>query len=234
MGAYIAVAYACGFSHDRVLDLIAGEMATPRKWRLLPGGGLAHMAYMYRRGGWRKKARQYFGEPAFEDLALPTYTVAADLLSGKSVVRGQGDAVEALLESINFPGLAKPILREGMALVDGGVLNNLPSDVVRQRGADRVIAVDVNGKFQNTFGRSATAAAPRHPSAMETLLRVLEVRMRKLSRSRSHAPDLLIAPDVGGFGFTDYDRAHEAAARGQEAAEAMIPALQVMLAGRTA
>lgn len=231
MGAYIAIAHAFGFSSDRILDIIADEMAAPWKWRLVPGGGLAHMAYMYRNGGWRKRAKHHFGDLCFENLHLPTYTVTADLASGQSVVRHQGDAIEALMESINFPGLAQPILRDGMVLVDGGVLNNLPSNVVRDQGAKFVVAVDLAGKFTPSFG-SYDAEAPEGqcPTAMQTIVRVLEVQMRAAYSTPSHAPDLLIAPETTDIGFTEYRRAYEIAERGEAAAEQALLALKKILA----
>jgi len=231
MGAYIALAYAFGFSCDRILELTVQEFSAPKKWRLLPGGGLAHMAYLYRHGGWRQKCRRYFGQPTFEDLNIPACTVTADLASGRSVACHQGDAIDALLESVNFPGLSRPIIRDGMVLVDGGILNNVPSDVVRDHGANFVVAIDVSGQFKPSFG-SYDAATPESqcPTALETLLRVMEVQTRALHTTDSHKPDLVIAPDTTEFGFTDYRRSHEIAERGEAAAEQALPALKTLLA----
>jgi predicted acylesterase/phospholipase RssA len=233
MGSLVGLAYAFGYSPDEILDLIVREMAAPRAWRMLPGGGLGHMAWMYRSGGYRRKAQRVFPNSTFEQLRLPLYLVAADLVSGQEIIHESGDAVAALMESINFPGMASPILRDGKVIVDGGVLNNVPTSVLRERGADVVIAADVAFQIEPRFGRydpDLPADNLPCPSAMETLLRVIQVQQRALINARAAADEIIITPEVKSFGFTDYHRAHEMADIGEAAAEAALPALRQMLA----
>jgi len=70
--------------------------------------------------------RKYLLDWKLEQLAVPCLSVTVDLVSGKPVVRDAGDAVHAILESINLPVLAVPIVRNGQALIDGGLVNNIP------------------------------------------------------------------------------------------------------------
>ncbi len=64
---------------------------------------------------------------------LPTHTITVDLISGRAVVRESGDAVHAITESINIPIISKPIFRDGQALVDGGLIDNVPADVLTRK-----------------------------------------------------------------------------------------------------
>jgi predicted acylesterase/phospholipase RssA len=80
--------------------------------------------------------------------------VTVDLVTGKPVDRDRGDAVHAILESINLPVLSAPICRHGQALVDGGLVNNIPADVLVSRGCNFVIAVSVTAKMEHEFARN--------------------------------------------------------------------------------
>jgi predicted acylesterase/phospholipase RssA len=234
-GAIVGLSHACGYSTEQMVDVFRKEMAAPRIFRAIPGGRHWYLWWKYRSGGWRRRARHYFGDRTLEQLALPLYLVATDLVTGQCLVRDRGPAGDALLESINVPGLARPILRDGAALVDGGVLNNVPGAVLRSRGAHVVVAVDVAWKIEPRFGGndpSTPTERMRSPGLVETLLRVIEVQQRALIEADAGATDLVIAPELAKFGFSDYHRAGAIADAGEAAAEKAIPALKRMLAER--
>lgn len=79
----------------------------------------------------------------FLKLPIPFSCVAYDMVKGKDVVISGGDLPLAIRSSMSIPGAFVPIRRDGMVLVDGGISNNYPVDVVREMGADIVIGVDV-------------------------------------------------------------------------------------------
>ena len=78
--------------------------------------------------------RKYLGDLRLEQLPLPMHTITVDLIGGRAVVREAGDAVHAITESINIPIISKPIFRNGQALVDGGLIDNVPADVLTRMG----------------------------------------------------------------------------------------------------
>ena len=80
-------------------------------------------------------------------MQLPLATVAVDLVAASRCVASGGTPVRAVFESINVPVISRPILLDGMALVDGGVLNNLPADVLTERGATFVVGIDVTSRM---------------------------------------------------------------------------------------
>jgi NTE family protein len=105
-----------------------------------------------------------------EQLMLPTFTVSVDLVQGEAVVREANDATIGVMESINLPPLSLPIIESGQALVDGGLLNNVPANVLVAKGCNFVIASTVTAKtdhgpeLQHELGWSTTGrlcASPR-------------------------------------------------------------------------
>jgi NTE family protein len=79
----------------------------------------------------------------FENLKIPFSCVAAEMLTAQEVVINKGTVPQAVRASMAIPGIFKPVNINGRKLIDGGMMNNLPVDVVRQMGADIVIAIDL-------------------------------------------------------------------------------------------
>lgn len=80
----------------------------------------------------------------FDDLPIPFRAVATEIATGKEVVLGSGNLATAIRASISVPGVFAGVMQDGKLLVDGGISNNLPVSVVREMGADIVIAVDIS------------------------------------------------------------------------------------------
>ncbi len=74
-------------------------------------------------------------------------------------MREVGDATVSVLESINLPPLSLPIVRSGQALVDGGLLNNIPANVLVAKGCNFVIASSVTAKLEKDFARNPLQGA---------------------------------------------------------------------------
>ncbi len=221
-GALMGLPYASGLDPVLFPERFKAALTPHRIFRLLPGGNRWYLWAMFRTGAWDRMLRPYFGAARLEQLQIPLSTVAVDLISGQQVVRDEGDAIHAVLESINFPPVARPILRDGMALVDGGLLNNLPADVLPPRGADVVVGVNVVSKLNPTFA-GATSQTPanqmKRPGMIQTLFRANEVQDYGLHALRSRALDVLISPDTSAFEFADFTQAPRLFEAGQAAGE---------------
>src|SRR6266436_6358833 len=94
----------------------------------------------------------YFGLPSFDALPVPFRCVATDLVSGKQFVFKDGPLAEALRATMSIPGAFTPVHDGQHVYVDGGLVNNLPTDVVRQMGADIVIAVHLERQPADAVG----------------------------------------------------------------------------------
>lgn len=90
------------------------------------------------------------GERNFNDLKLPFAAVATDVHTGEEIIIENGSLVEAVRASISIPGVFTPVRHQNRFLVDGGIVNPVPADVVRTMGADRVIAVNVTSSLDST------------------------------------------------------------------------------------
>jgi predicted acylesterase/phospholipase RssA len=177
--------------------------------------------------------RKYLHDWRLEQLAVPCLAVTVDLVGGTSVVRERGDAVHAVLESINLPVLSVPIVREGQALIDGGLVNNIPADVLVSMGCNFVIAVSVTAKMEKEFCEITPdrPAQPRKkPTVVQTLLRSLLVQNHSLNAFGVRPADVVIEPDVTGYDLTEFMRAKELAAIGEAAALEQVPKIRQLLA----
>lgn len=91
----------------------------------------------------------YHDVPSFDSLPIPFAGVAVDLVSGKAVVLNKGSLPLAMRASMSIPGVFSPVETDGMVLVDGGALNNLPTNVVREMGAEIIIGVDLSNGWKS-------------------------------------------------------------------------------------
>jgi NTE family protein len=232
-GAIVAAAYAAGIPLSRIRDVFEKEMTPPRSIAWLPKARQWYMLSVFRMGLAEIKFRRYLSRYSFEQLLTPAQTVTVDLISGEHRIRDAGDVVSAVLESINHPVFGAPILRDGEALVDGGVLMNLPVTALRQQQVDFSVAVDVSKQLSREFAGN-TADTPtkkmRRPGYLSTLLRVTDVELINLARLHGAQCDFLIAPDTAEFPFDDFAQTEGLVEAGRQAAEAELPRLRDALA----
>jgi predicted acylesterase/phospholipase RssA len=159
-----------------------------------------------------------FGELQVEELPRPLFTVSADLLSSRTVVHRRGSLIEAVGASMSIPGLVPPLARVGQLLVDGGVLNNLPVDLMEDSHEGPVIAVDVVRRLE-LEDRSAT---PRLPSIMETMTRATVLGSVERAEKNRTLAALVVSPDVQDVGLREFAALDRAVAAGRAAAEAAL------------
>ena len=132
IGAIVGIAYAAGLTPEQVRDLLLTELTPPKSIRRFRGAQEWYLWAIFRFHRIEAKLRRYLHDYTFEQLYLPVHTVSVDLVSGNEIVRETGDVVRAILESINLPGVAPPIRQDDQVLVDGGILNTVPADVLRK------------------------------------------------------------------------------------------------------
>jgi predicted acylesterase/phospholipase RssA len=228
VGAMVGLGYSAGLTPDQLINAYTSDLRPSRLLDRLPGGRRLFLFGKFRASAWEKMLRKYYHDWTFEQLPIPFSVAVTDLVSGDAIVRDSGDIVQAILESINVPVLAKPILRNGKILVDGGVLNNLPVELLSERGAEYVVGVDVSKDIPNHFaGNSSDTPTERmkKPSGFETAYRVMDVSRRGTSRLQMSLADLAIEPDTSAFDFADFTAAAAIAETGAAATKKMLPAI---------
>lgn len=179
-------------------------------------------------------------EMTFAQLHRPLAVVATDMNTGREVVLDRGRVADAVRATISVPGVFLPVELGAMRLVDGGMLNNLPVNVVRRMGAEVVIAVNVLPNFQaNTPGQPPVVAPLRSRRALRTYNELWNAVNIMISAStQAHLQqwpaDVLLQPELAPdldilFGF---DRSKEAIAAGEAAAEAALERIQALIVTR--
>lgn len=230
-GAMTGVFGSSGMDCDYAAKQFAADLRPSWLFRHMPKGDQWYLLYKYRRGHFDPMLRKYLHDWRLEQLAIPCLSVTVDLVGGRSVVRERGDAVHAILESINLPVLSIPIVRNGQALIDGGLVNNIPADVLVSMGCNFVIAVSVTAKMETKFCNitAEKPASATKPGMVATLLRSLLVQSHNLNDYGVRPADVVIEPDVTGFDMTHFMKAQEFAAIGEAAAIEKIPKIRHLL-----
>jgi len=136
----------------------------------------------------------------FSELDIPLSVVAVDIKSGEEVVIDHGFVCPVCAGSACVPGVFKPVVWEGKHLVDGGIKNNVPTDVVRKMGADVVIAIDVN----STRG-SGTESMKR----LHILSSMVGVLMQSSVNEKLKYANVTLCPDLSKYKSTKIQDARE-------------------------
>ena len=185
--------------------------------------------------------RTMFGEARIEDLWTPFLCVSANLTRAEPVVHETGPLWEAVRASSAIPGVFTPLVRDGDLLVDGGVMNNFPVDLMRERvGAG--IVIGSNAYAQNArqerydIGTSVSGwdvlrqkllpfgRKKHYPSMLSTLMRATSLSSKHLGEAAFALADLTIRYPTEDFGTLDFDRYDELIAIGYHVAQEVLEA----------
>lgn len=159
----------------------------------------------------------------FEDLELPLVVPTVDIRTAERVVFGSGPLIPALCASNAFPGLFRPVALAGRQLMDGGILSNVPLDLIRPLTSAPVVVVDVRPpptkalelppEDAGTWERlraSFDGGAPLALKVLEQAYTITQSRLIELTYAM-HPPDLTITPELGeDFDVQDFSRFSEA------------------------
>ena len=158
---------------------------------------------------------------SFEFLGIPFRAVATDIETGEMVVLGRGDLATALRASMSLPGAFTPVEVEGRLLVDGAVVRNLPVDVVREMGADVVIAVDLSSPLRMREDLSTAIAVSAQVGTISTRANTVPQR-----ESLRDGHDVLVVPPVEGIQVTEFRRLPETIELGVQGARSVLEELR--------
>ncbi len=161
----------------------------------------------------------------FDDLPIPFRAVASDIERGEAHVISDGDLARAIRASMSVPGAIAPVEIDGRLLVDGGLIGNLPVDVMQAMGVDIIIAVDVEFPL---YSRAEM------DSALEISEQVLTILIRKETLrqiDRLGERDVLIRPELGVFPSTGFGNIIETIEPGEKATRAQSDKLRELSLG---
>ncbi len=156
------------------------------------------------------------------DLRVPFVAVTTDIVRGERRLLTSGDLTEALRASSTLPLRFNPVPEDSMILMDGGLLDNIPSDVARDFGASKVIV-------SNTTAPLLPREALTTPWVVGD--QVISLTMQPGNRRGLLLSDCTITPELNGFSGTDFSNIPAAIEAGRQAARAMLPNIRAAIAG---
>ncbi|MFA4999996.1 MAG: patatin-like phospholipase family protein [Patescibacteria group bacterium] len=161
-----------------------------------PAGNLKPLLEVSLTGGFiaGRKLSEYLksklGRKSFSSLKIPLQITATDLISGQPFVFKRGDIATAVLASLSVPLVFKPVKYQDKLLVDGGLSDPVPGDLVRQAGVDIVIGVNLYNKNEFIAKKFTMSRAA---------LRGTRIVMHNLAKNAVKSADIVVEPDCSEF-----------------------------------
>ncbi|WEZ09791.1 patatin-like phospholipase family protein [Priestia flexa] len=210
MGALVAAMYASGTEMSQLY-----KMALTFKRKYYLDFTIPKMGFI---AGNRIKSlvKALTKNKKIEDLNIPVAIVATDLKAGEKVIFKTGSVAQAVRASISIPGIFAPENVNGRLLVDGGVIDRIPVSIVREMGADIVLAVDVSHVKRNA----------EITSIFDVILQSLDILQDELVINRAIASDVMLRPKVETFSSRAFTNIKEIIEIGEQAAIEHLPFIQ--------
>ena len=175
-----------------------------------------------------KAIMEFVPDVLIEDLPIPYCAVATDWVSGREVVIDKGSLFEAIRASISLPSFYEPVRRDGMILIDGGVVNPIPINRVKRQEGDLLVGVDVSGHDYKAQWEKMNKLAERQKHDKSLKAKLLDmiipdniefnyytllsrtssimIRQNSLLMAQLTKPDILIDIQMSRYGSFDYDK----------------------------
>lgn len=166
----------------------------------------------------------FVGDRLIEETLIPFAAVATDIRSGDEVVITRGAMKTAIGASCAIPGILPPVAMDGLLLIDGGWVDQVPVGPVSALGADLVIAVEIGADNEDSDGLLR--------NGLEMVIRANAITRAALCRLQLAGADFVIRPPTESIIWADFKRAEDAIAQGEAAARAAIPAIRNALGRR--
>jgi NTE family protein len=162
------------------------------------------------------------GKKSFDELKIPFACVATDLVTGEKVIFREGEVAKAARASSTIPGIFDPVEFRHRYLVDGGLYDNIPTDVAKLMGADIIIAISVSADFSKN----------NISNVFMILTQSIYIQGRQLEAERIKLSDITIRPEVGDVSAVDLGRSRECIDSGISAAREAVSEIKLKLIER--
>ncbi|MBW2389480.1 MAG: cyclic nucleotide-binding domain-containing protein [Deltaproteobacteria bacterium] len=185
-------------------------------------------------------AREIF-EGDIEDLLIPYFCVSSNLSDGHLVVHESGSLWRSIRASVALPGVLPPAVRENDLMIDGGILNNLPVDVMRARSVGKVLVVDLSvekeytldytdipSPFEILLSKLPFTRNIRVPGIVTLMMKSTVIASRIHTENVRKAADLVFNPPVGHFGLLEIGAFDEIVAAGYQHVRERIEELKLL------
>lgn len=249
MGALVGGLYAMGYSSAEIENFLASQdwsriFSDAPQWQftsLIERGDARYQGKIAFRG-WNPElpsglwsgqpltealnllttSRMLRAQSDFDKLPIPFRAVATNLIDGQPYVFKKGSMTQALRASMAVPMMFTPLETNGMLLVDGGLVNNLPADIAREMGADIIIAVDATSPLLDK-------------KDLRTLVDVVDqsisLQMEKNVQENSKLANLILRPELKAYTNIDYDKIPEIIKQGEMEANRRLQEIKSLISG---
>lgn len=255
MGALVASLWAMEYDADCLVDIaqqFRGQRAMLKLFDpVIPISGMLGGRLIKR---W---LHRFLGDKQFFDTRLPIKIVAYDLNNRQELIYDSGRLIDAVRKSISIPGVFEPVIENNRVIIDGGVLNPVPANVLRNMGVHKIIAVNVlQSPKEMVQGHEQAQIALEeqkklsflkspvkflkcrlmkrktnkpHPTISDIMVQTLLASEYEMARHASHDVDVMIHPDLSGIQWYELYRVDDLIRRGEEAAEKALPGIRELL-----
>lgn len=255
MGALIASIWSLGHTADELEKF--GREFENKSALLKVFDPIVPIAGLVGGEGIRHWLRGKLGNKTFHDSKIPLKVVIYDLFHRKEIVVSDGILLDAVRKSIAIPGVIKPIMEGRQMIIDGGVLNPLPTNVLVDMGVKKIIAVNVLQSPEDVdWGQKKEDAAllkalempfakhplkyigfrlgrilskPFSPNIADIIVRTLQATEFVIAEESGKKADVLIHPDLRGINWFELYEVNELIKRGEEAAQKALPAIKALV-----
>ncbi len=233
-GAVFGALYAAGRTFD---DIIGFAEDVRNKYNLTTGFRFWDVRLPPRSGLIKGDVilsyfRQQLNNKSFDDLSVPMYIIACDLISGEEIVFDRGPVAEAVRASMSVIGVLEPASVAGRFLIDGGSVNPVPTQLLADRGANIILASSVIPSLEDRLHRRELKREGKLPNFLGIIMGAQEIMESEIIRTRMGPVDVLISPNIARYGTFEYDKVRELIQRGEEATRAQLPTIRQLFAPR--
>ncbi len=183
IGALIGALFAFGKSSEEISQIMIGI-----NWSDVADFSISKFG-LFSNENVGKLIYEHFGEIALEDAEISLAIVSTDIVSGKRILLQKGNTKEAVMASTCIPGIFTPVEKEEMLLVDGGLVENIPLNALREIGAENAIVVQLNNENMHH----------RPENIFEILISSANYFMQCRNTIKVKEEDIVISPDLGNF-----------------------------------
>lgn len=238
IGAVIASLWACGWKADEILRITREEFRQPKyTWGLIdltfPSLGFVKGTKLY------KFLKKYLGNKTFYDVRLPLKIIASDIRRKESRILDKGLLIDAVMASCAMPGVFRPFKFKEEILLDGGVINPLPTEILFKLGVKKIIAVNVTPSRDDILRQyekikqeivAARQAIKKGKwfslrryfqnkfknNILDIIFSSIEVMQSEIIQKEIQLADIVLHPDTSGLHWLELYRAAEFAKRGED------------------
>jgi NTE family protein len=169
----------------------------------------------------KKLLKSIIGDVSFNELNIPFACVATDVITGEEVVINKGSVLEAVRASISVPIIFSVVKHGGRYLVDGGLVNPVPVSVLKDMGADFIIAVNVTPRLKTTpeavyLKESYTNSVLKikEPNLFGVIMKIFSITNSQIVDASLSGADVIIEPRMVGIGMADFSHAEKCITEG--------------------